>query len=76
MTDYTKEAEALLDELFGPSWRVNPKHEDGHAVEVCAAALRRAEARGLREAARLMDQLMSASYIRDKADDLEQEDEQ
>jgi hypothetical protein len=47
--DYTKEAEDLLDELFGPSWRVNPKHEDGHAIALIAAALRRAVVRRLRK---------------------------
>jgi hypothetical protein len=73
--DYTKEAEALLDKLFGPAWRVNPRHDDGYAVGVCAAALRRAEARGMREAAKLADQLLSSRYIRGMADLLEEEDE-
>ncbi len=52
MTDHAEAAEELLDVLFGPSWRVNPKHDDGHALGLIEAALLAAERRGLADALR------------------------
>ena len=62
-------AEALLDTLTEMPFGIDPEG----AVEVIAAALRRAEARGLREAAGDFASCTIRSWLRARADRLERE---